>query len=400
MTEQEIARLKAELEELREFRDDVKRQEEERIITEEQLEFSWAGNLGRWSWHYPSGRVVFNPRKVEVLGYDYESFHPMVDSFTSLIHPDDYAKTMGVMKDHLTGAIPVYEVEYRMRCNDGSWRWFYDRGKVTERDEKGAPVTITGIVFDVTAEKDRQQALEEANRKLKEAIAVKNHFFSIIAHDLRSPISSFINFIRVMQDDTFRLQGEEFRTIILQLEDLVKNTDTLLENLLTWARSQSGGIEAVPRRLNLAATAVQATSPLQALASEKKVEIELETPESINIWADGEMVETVIRNLVSNAIKFSPKESRVKVEAIADDNLATIKVSDQGVGMDPARLTRLFEISGSFSTPGTENERGHGLGLQICHEFVEKNGGKLSVESSEGRGSTFSFTIPISSAER
>lgn len=395
MDEYTLAQLQNELARLREFKENLRRQEEERIITEEQLEFSWAGNLGRWSWHYPSGKVVFNPRKVEVLGYDYESFTPKVEAFTALIHPDDYLATMEIMREHLSGRTAVYEAEYRMRCADGSWRWFYDRGKVVERSADGKPVQLTGIVFDVTVEKERKKELEEANRKLQEANAVKDRFFSIIAHDLRSPIGSFISFIRMMQDDRFRPEGEAFRNMVKQLEELVKNTDTLLENLLGWARSQTDAIDPKPKRLVIADIVRRALRLLENPAEEKGVKLELKVDETIRVVADEEMLETVIRNLVSNGIKFTPSGGTVSIEALRCGEEAEIRVVDCGVGMDEERINRLFDIGSIFSSPGTANERGHGLGLQICNEFVKKNGGELRAKSAPGSGSTFFFSLPL-----
>jgi PAS domain S-box-containing protein len=398
MKDHDRAKLEAELEELRAFKENFRKQEEERIITEEQLEFSWTGNLGRWSWHFPSGRVVFNPRKVEVLGYDYESFVPVVDSFTALIHPDDYQNTMQIMRDHLTGLSPVYEAEYRMRCKDGSWRWFYDRGKVVERDNAKSPVRITGIVFDISAEKERQRELEEANLKLKEANSVKNRFFSIIAHDLRSPISSLISFIRLMQDERFRPEEKSFREMLGQLEDMVKNTDTLLENLLNWARSQTESIHPKPKPLGLMETVKNAIVIQENLALEKGITISCTIAGTTVVTADKEMLETVIRNLVSNAVKFSPRGGTVTISEKQSDDRIEVRVSDSGSGVDENQINQLFEIGSIFSTPGTANETGHGLGLQICNEFVRKNGGDLKVLSSPGKGSTFYFTLPASSS--
>lgn len=131
-------------------------QERERIITEEKLEFSWAGNLGRWDWDYKTGEVAFNPLKVQTLGYEYSEVEPHVTWFTAQIHPDDYDPTMDNMKEHLMGKIPVYEVEYRMKTKSGSYKWFYDRGRVVEKDKEGKPLRLTGIVFDITERKEAE----------------------------------------------------------------------------------------------------------------------------------------------------------------------------------------------------------------------------------------------------
>jgi signal transduction histidine kinase len=183
----------------------------------------------------------------------------------------------------------------------------------------------------------------------------------------------------MLQDDDFRPEGAAF-------EDMVKETDTLLENLPGWARSQTDAIDPVPRNLPL----------LERQAREKEVSLVLDVSEKTWVTADKEMFETIIRNLASNAVKFTPPGGTVTIEAERIDEQVEVRIRDRGVGMDQDRLNTLFNIGVLFSSPGTANERGHGLGLQICNEFVRKNGGELKVESTPGKGSTFFFALPLS----
>lgn len=147
-------------------------------------QFAWAGNLGQWQWDYKTGKVLFNRKKVEILGYDFETFPPYVDKFTELLHPEDYEKTMQNMRDHLTGKTPVYEVEYRIRSKSGEYRWFYDRGVISERNQDGSPKTLVGIVFDINERKSNETKvhtqLEHLHQKL-EKIQKKTEIITMCA---------------------------------------------------------------------------------------------------------------------------------------------------------------------------------------------------------------------------
>ncbi len=128
----------------------------EKQIQSEDLSYSWTGNLGRWLWNINSGLVTFNPAKVENLGYNYEDFDPQLESFTSLIHPEDYDKTMQVMRNYLSGKTNCYETEYRIKCKNGNYKIYYDRGNIVERDKNGSPVKMLGIVFDITQDRENK----------------------------------------------------------------------------------------------------------------------------------------------------------------------------------------------------------------------------------------------------
>jgi two-component system sensor histidine kinase/response regulator len=169
----------------------------------------------------------------------------------------------------------------------------------------------------------------------------------------------------------------------------------LLENLLEWANSQRGKISFNPIPIKLKELFNEEFSVLNGVAKGKNIELKSSLFDNLMIIADKNMIKTILRNLISNAIKFTHKNGKVEVKAIAINNQVKISVSDSGIGMTKETIAKLFRIDANQSTPGTENEKGTGLGLVLCKEFIEKHGGKIWVESESGKGSTFKFSIPL-----
>src|SRR6056297_130774 len=389
-----LKELERENQELQHFKQDFKQQELERSIIHEKLEFSWAGNLGRWEWNVKTGKVIFNPKKVQALGYEVSEFSPTVDAFTNLLHPDDYEATMDNMRRHLYGKIPAYEVEYRIKTRSGAYKWFYDRGRIVEYDNDGAPLKITGIVFDITEQKEFEARLEETNRRLAEANDAKNKVFNIIAHDLRNPFASIISFINLLEKVEFDVSKEENRYIISELKKITTNTDLLLQNLLSWSRSQTEKIEARPEEFELAPLIDSVCGLFETQAKGKDILLSQEVTPDLTALADENMLHTVLRNLISNAIKFSHPHRTITIRAHREAEEILIKVIDQGIGIETDELNKLFDIGSVFSTHGTQEEQGTGLGLKLSNELVKRNNGRLWVDSHPEQGSVFYISLP------
>ncbi|HPD94616.1 MAG: tetratricopeptide repeat-containing sensor histidine kinase [Bacteroidales bacterium] len=241
-----------------------------------------------------------------------------------------------------------------------------------------------------------KKELEEVNQKLTETNATKDKFFSIIAHDLRSPFNALLGFSEMLDEEFDSYGTEEKKKLINYIHLGVQNTFNLLENLLQWAKSQRGTISFEPVKIDLRLLATATCKLLNQQAEDKSIKLVNHIPENMYIQADYNMISTVIRNLVSNAIKFTPKGGEVRIEAelTADNDFVRIAVKDNGGGISEDTQSKLFSITGNVSTLGTENEIGTGLGLILCKEFVEKHNGKIWVESEVGKGSSFYFTIP------
>lgn len=255
---------------------------------------------------------------------------------------------------------------------------------------------IVAIYDDITERKQAEQALKESEAKLKESNATKDKFFSIIAHDLKSPFNSMIGFSEVLNEKFDEYNIEKQKKFISIINQELQGTYKLLENLLYWSRSQRGTIDFKPERLNLYLLVNETNKLLVNLAQNKSINLINQIPENINVEADRDMLLSIIRNLISNAIKFTPKcgEISIKAKLTKDDKFVKILVIDSGVGISKETQSKLFDIGENTTTKGTENETGTGLGLILCKEFVERHGGEIWVESELKKGATFNFTLP------
>lgn len=233
------------------------------------------------------------------------------------------------------------------------------------------------------------------NIQLQQLNATKDKFFSILGHDLKGPLNSLTSFSGLLINHTDSLSKDEIRMLAQDLDKSLKNLFALLENLLEWSRSQTGNIEFKPEVFDLATVLEMNKDLLNTQASNKKITLDNTCRVEVNVNAHRHSINTVIRNLISNAIKFTPEGGTVTLSAQRGNDEVMVSVSDSGVGMTPEVIGKLFRIDTKLSTKGTADEKGTGLGLILCKEFIEKNGGHLGVKSEPEKGSVFYFTIPV-----
>jgi PAS domain S-box-containing protein len=244
----------------------------------------------------------------------------------------------------------------------------------------------------------RRRANEEISRyteELRQLNMTKDKFFSIIAHDLRNPFITILGFSELLLSDFQELTEEEKIYYIEEMQNSANLSHNLLQNLLQWSRSQTGRIDFSPRIINIHDLVNQNFELLKQTAAKKEISLVNEVDKIINIEADEDMTDTIFRNLITNAIKFTPEGGSIKIDATQQGSMALINVSDTGVGMDEETKSKLFRLDVNHSSLGTSQEKGTGLGLILCKEFVEKHNGKIWIESSKGEGTTFTFTLPI-----
>ena len=266
--------------------------------------------------------------------------------------------------------------------------------KVPYRDSNDRIIGVLGIFEDITERKLRQEEIILKNDLLQTMNAEKDKFFSIIAHDLRSPLSAFVSTTQMLSEEIQSMNIEEIKKVAMNLSASATNIYSLLENLLEWSMLRRDGLDFVPEKLNLARKVKQCIDILSESARKKEIRIGISIPEDIDIFADKHMFDTILRNLVSNAIKFSPSDARVIISALSNEkDVIEVKVEDTGIGMSSEMLGKLFVLDQQTSRKGTNGEPSTGLGLLLCKEFIEKNGGKISVRSEVGKGSIFSFTV-------
>ncbi len=237
-------------------------------------------------------------------------------------------------------------------------------------------------------------ALRQSEMRLKEANSTKDKFFSIVAHDLKNPIYALADLTEFLYNYYDDWENEKRKKFIEYIYASAKQVFMLVENLLMWSRTQTGRIPFSPQIFNLKEIVCDNIALFQALAVGKKISLENKISENISVFVDLQMLNTVFRNLISNAIKFTPSKGEILIDAeVLDNEIVEIKVSDSGVGISKENQEKLFRIDTPHTTLGTNDEKGTGLGLILCKEFIEKHGGKLKIESEINKGTTFIFTV-------
>ncbi|HEY3388320.1 MAG TPA: histidine kinase N-terminal 7TM domain-containing protein [Prolixibacteraceae bacterium] len=320
-------------------------------------------------------------------------------------HPDNHEWHTFSIDPITTDILTISEKDSRKYDTFGNVQGkflFLDVHKAPIWDHLGNQIGIVGTARDVTLtkqlEKEKTVALEllqKSENNLQKINAEKDKFFSIIAHDLRSPFSGFLGLTEIMAEDLPSLTMEEIRDISVSMKKSAVNLFRLLENLLNWAKMQQRLIPLKKDLVVLHLVVEESVAMLLESAKTKEIEIIWHIPHEIEIFADTNMLQTIIRNLVSNAVKFTLPGGKVNISArTTKDKNVEISVEDTGIGMSPAMVDHLFRLDIKTSRKGTEGEPSSGLGLLLCKEFVEIQGGKIWVESDEGKGSTFHFTIP------
>lgn len=285
---------------------------------------------------------------------------------------------------------PYYRAALEGRENIFTHRLFeryYEFHTLPIKEEDGYVSAGMCLILDVTEKKFVEEELKSLN-------AGKDKLFSIIAHDLKSPFTALLGFSEYLTNYLEELNQDEIKEFAGSIFKSATGVYKLIENLLQWSRLQLGRMDFAPVWFNINELAEETIQLYQANACNKNISLTQETEAPLMVFADKHMTETVLRNLISNAIKFTQQTGTVSLSAESNNGIVSVRVKDNGQGMDSSQISRLFSLSEHTTTVGTEQEKGTGLGLLICREFVEKNGGEISVESEPGKGSCFTFTIP------
>lgn len=246
----------------------------------------------------------------------------------------------------------------------------------------------------IKIERQRDE-LDNQKKELEELNATKDKFFTIIAHDLKNPFNTVIGLADLLLERYDSYSEDKIKEFIEQIYKFSNNAYNLLEDLLQWAKSQTGRIEVKPEKVNIFEIAVENKALFEEKADKKGVKINLNVDIETFAFIDRNMITTVLRNLISNAVKFTNRDDNITIETNKGTEFIEVSVIDSGIGIPSNNIEKIFNIDSNISTIGTDNESGTGLGLIISREFVEKNGGTIYVKSIEGKGSEFIFTVPI-----
>jgi PAS domain S-box-containing protein len=339
----------------------------------------------------PDGRILFaNPAMVRMLGYSsfeelstrnlqksgFESSSPR-NQFLELINKE--GEVMGL--------------ESAWTRKDDTLIYIRESARAF-KDLQGEILYYDGAVEDITEGRKAEQDFERKNEELLKVVAEKDKFFSIIAHDLRSPFQTLLGFTRLMVENLPTLTLDEIQKIAMSMRNSANKLFNLLENLLEWSQMHRG-LTSFKLQSFLLLNGITPIIELVRESAEKKlIRIDFDVPEDLRVTADAQMFDSIIRNLVTNAIKFTPQSGKITISAKSiSDEIVEISVQDTGVGMNNKMLDQLFRLDKLATCKGTEGEPGSGLGLIICKDFIEKHNGTLRVESEEGKGSIFSFSL-------
>lgn len=343
-----------------------------------------------------SGKFVqVNPKFCEMLNYNPVEILNL--SFLEITHPDDLYENMDSLRLFLDGKTPLISLENRYIRKDSSNIWVNAIYVPLNPDLNDGDNLHIAIASDITETKLAHEQAIKYTQTLVSLNATKDKFFSIISHDLRNPFSGIIGLSEMM--DT-KLKEEEFsvneiRKFAQLINASSKSAFALLENLMQWAKSQTGEIRYSPEKVSIGELIDITLQVLIGSAFKKKIEIIKNIEEDIKVFADPALTNTVLRNLIGNAIKFSYPNSSIFITTQIDGEFLAISISDRGIGISADNLHKLFRIDSKFTKLGTDSEKGTGLGLILCKEFVEKQYGNIWVESEIGKGSKFTFALPL-----
>lgn len=293
-------------------------------------------------------------------------------------------------------AKPWEEADLKLTVTEALRSYFQDK-QLEEQNRTLQQLNRELERFNATLEQqvqERTAELEAQKLELAELNASKDKFFSIISHDLRSPFNALLGFAQILSENLERYTLEEVQQKVIYIRTAAERLYALLENLLTWSRMQRGAIEYDPEPLDLGEIAEDNVALFTPNAEQKQIRLHNSIQAQTFVYADYSMLNTVIRNLTSNALKFTSSGDHVTLSAMIREQQVEIAVSDTGIGIPAAILPTLLRIDTHHTQVGTAGEKGTGLGLVLCKELVEKNGGQLWVESDAGKGSTFRFTLP------
>lgn len=351
-----------------------------------------AGKTGVWEYIPSERKTIVDSGFLKLFGLQYDLKTQDANEWMSFIPMEDLELINSKLNEIIEGKSDNYSFEHRIKRTDGTIRWVISKGK---RANDGNTVKIIGTLTDITELKETEKKLKLYGDNLKKSNIAKDNLFSIIAHDLRNPFHTILGASELLASYSNEMNAEEIKETAQNIYRSASNVYNLLVNLLEWSRFQSGKLEVNKTQFNLCEIVNQVIELYAEQSERKKIRIHSQCEDNCNVFADKYMIESVVRNLISNSIKFTPSGKSIEIVCKnLNDDFAEFSVKDYGVGIPASIKSKLFQIDSQISTKGTEQEKGTGLGLVLCKDFIEKNGGTISFESEVGKGSLFKVTIP------
>lgn len=312
-------------------------------------------------------------------------------SYDDITHPEDRDRVretiLSAVKHHTQ-----YQMEYRIITKSGVTKWVWEKGNAVY-DQNMNPIYLDGFITDVSARRNAEDNLQKAADDLAELNATKDRFFSLLAHDLQNPVYAIISLSEFISENYQKFDAREIEDAMLQVNSAARGIYTLLENLLDWARLQSGELECQTEFVSLTKAISYAVDHHARAASQKGIALEIEQDSDMMVECDLRLLTSILRNMISNALKYSYPKSSVKVVLRKYEGRAEISVIDNGVGIARKHLEKIFRIDNELRQYGTANESGSGLGLILVSSFARLIGAEVKVESKLNHGSTFTLLL-------
>jgi PAS domain S-box-containing protein len=302
------------------------------------------------------------------------------------VHPDDFQQCLDIYVSNFEKR-QAFVMEYRMKNNKGEYRWIRDHGRPFY-DLDNEFLGYIGSCYDITENKNNELRLVELN-------ATKDKFFSLIGHDLKNPINSIIGLSNLLIKKNQQSQHTNITELAEGIYTSSQKVMNLLVQLLDWARINGGAMDFHPTTYNLQQLILDNIALFDETARLKSIEIKLENFDPIDVYVDIDMMNAVLRNLISNAIKYSFSGGSIQLSLTRNNVDYIVCIKDNGVGIPKSDVDNLFKLEHGPSTLGTQKEKGTGLGLLLCKEFINRHGSQIWVESEENKGTSFYFTLPL-----
>jgi PAS domain S-box-containing protein len=353
---------------------------------------------GAWEWDLQTGRIDASTRWAGSFGYQPEDAPATYDAWMAYVHPEDRARVAGAAKAHIEGRAPRFEATYRVPRKTGEWLWVLDRGRVVRWDANGMPVRMVGALKDITVQLEAERALHEAKDAAEATSRAKSAFLAMISHEIRTPLNAVIGTAGLL--DTTPVDAAQ-RELIALIRRGGESLLAVVNDVLDFTKIESGRIELDVHPFALRPFVADTVALIEQSALEKGLRFETTIDPAAPDWLLGDVtrLRQILLNLLSNAVKFTAYGSvRVEVGASAADGAAShlrIAVRDTGIGIPPARVDRLFQPFTQVDSSTTRRFGGTGLGLAISQRLAELMGGKLSLATKEGVGSTFTLTVTL-----
>jgi len=345
--------------------------------------------MGSWDYDVTSRKMHWSANMYSIHETT-EANKKILDEPALSRYPEAFHPLINKVLDRAINHGETFDIEVQLLTAKGNLKWIRSMG-VPVKDATGKVVQLRGVYQDVNDRKLKELELLHTKEELETANNTKDKLFSIIAHDLRSPLAALTGLIELQSSEV--ISREEYNEMSNQVKVNLNNLSGIMDNLLHWAQSQMGGMQFNPGRMRLNDTVTDAINLYGNAIKLKHLSINNNCPDELFADADHDQVFLIVRNLLNNAIKYTPDGGQIEITGTAKDHMVKVAVKDSGIGMSYGTLQTIKDNKYLFSTQGTMGEKGSGLGLNLCFEMAARNGGFIDVESTPGKGSTFTLAL-------